>query len=74
MRLATVLFGAATVMLLAGAAAAATQAGPEAPGLFGALAALLGCIDLTDATLAAGDVLDEIEFAAALDGWGSEAP
>jgi hypothetical protein len=69
MRLATVLLGGAAVMLVAGAAAAATQAGPEAPGLFGALAALLGCGDGLDAALLVRDALDEAEFAAALEPW-----
>ena len=70
MRLATVLAGTAAVMLLAGAAAAATQAGPEAPGLLGAIAALLGCPDTLDAALLVRDALDEAEFAAVLEpGW-----
>jgi hypothetical protein len=69
MRLAPVLAGVVGVMLLAGAAAAATQAGPETPGLIGALAALLGCGDPFEAALLARDALDEAEFAAALEPW-----
>ncbi|WP_158292094.1 hypothetical protein [Paracraurococcus ruber] len=67
MRLGPVLLAAAGVMLLAGAAAAATQAGPAPPAWLGAIAAMLGCPDGWDATLMARDALDEAEFAAALD-------
>jgi hypothetical protein len=51
---------------VAGAAAAA-QVGPEAPGLLGAIALLLGCPDAADAALLARDALDEVEFAVTLD-------
>ena len=66
MKLFPILAGAACVLLLAGAAAAA-QVVPDAPDLFGAIALLLGCPDGLDAALLARDVLDEAEFAAALD-------
>ena len=61
MRLVPALAGAAMTLLLAGAAAATTQV-PEAPGLLGVLAQLLGCSDPEDAALLARDLLDEAEF------------
>jgi len=66
-RLLPVLAGVAAVMLLAGAAAAATQAGPETPGLIGTIAQLFGCGDANDAALLARDLLDEAEFASQLE-------
>ena len=62
MRLVPALAGAALTLLLAGAAAATTQVSPEAPGLLGVLAQLLGCSDPEDAALLARDLLDEAEF------------
>lgn len=69
MRLGPVLLGTAGILLLAGAAAAATQASPEAPGLIGMFAVLLGCNDAFESALLARDALDEAEFTAVLDGW-----
>ena len=67
MRLLTVLAGVGAIMLAAGAAAAATQANPETPGLLGAIAGLFACGDPFDAVLLARDALDEAEFAATLE-------
>ncbi|MDO9710197.1 hypothetical protein [Paracraurococcus lichenis] len=74
MRLATVLAGTAAVLLLAGAAAAATQAHPEAPRLLGTLGVLLGCGDSFDQALLLRDALDEAEFAAAFEPWAEAGP
>jgi len=65
MKLLPILAGAAAV-LLAGAAAAA-QSAADQPGLFGAIALMLGCPDALDAALLARDSLDEAEVAAAFD-------
>lgn len=69
MRPSPILLGVLAVMLLAGAAAAATQAIPEVPGLLGTIAALFGCTETWEAALEARDMLDEVEFAAALEPW-----
>ena len=66
MKLVPALAGAAMTLLLAGAAAATTQVSPEAPGLLGVLAQLLGCSNPEDAALLARDLLDEAEFIAQL--------
>lgn len=66
MTLLPALAGAATILLLAGAAAAAAQVSPEAPGLFGAIAQFFNCSHPEDAALLARDLLDEVEFLAQL--------
>jgi hypothetical protein len=59
---------ALAIMLVAGcAAAAATQVRPEAPGLLGALAVLLGCGGTLDPGFLALEVLDELDVAAAFE-------
>ena len=73
MRLVPAVAGAAMILLLAGAAAATTQASPEAPGLLGVLAPLLGCSSPEDAALLSRDLLDEAEFIAQLDVPAAEA-
>jgi hypothetical protein len=59
--------GAVMVLLLAGAAASATQVSPEAPGLLGAIAHWFACGDPNEAALLARDALDEVEFNAMLE-------
>jgi hypothetical protein len=54
------------VLLLAGGAVAATQAPPDTPGLLGLLAALFGCAWPFDAGFGGIDVLDELDFEAAM--------
>ncbi len=66
MKLLTVLVAGSGILLLAGAAAAATQADPEAPGLLGAIAGFFQCGGPFEAALLARDALDEVEFSAAL--------
>ncbi|MEN0076493.1 MAG: hypothetical protein AAGC69_19060 [Paracraurococcus sp.] len=67
MRLLTSLAAAGAILLLAGAAIAATQAHPEAPRMLGAITSFFGCGDPGEAALLSRDMLDEAEFAATLD-------
>ncbi|WP_165943259.1 hypothetical protein [Roseicella aquatilis] len=73
-RLLPVIAGAAAVLLVAGAAAAHTQASADPPGLFGMIAALLGCNEAFEAALMARDALDEAEFHALLDATTGPGP
>lgn len=70
MRLLGAVVGAAGILAVAGATAATTHVSPEAPGLLGVLAQLLGCSSAEEAALLSRDLLDEAEFAVLLGaGW-----